>query len=133
MPQAIDIVINNGASTPVSKTFTLIAPAAGDGSYANWRLKEGTISSVFPAIAVKATQNARGTGRKVNVKFRLPSSYTEQVTGLTKVGSAFDFNVDVTVPDDFPESLKNDAVAFATNLMNTALIKACVRDAVPAT
>ena len=47
MPQAIDIVIYNGASTPVEKTFTLIAPAAGDGSYANWRLKEGTIASVF--------------------------------------------------------------------------------------
>lgn len=133
MPQAIDIVINNGASTPVAKTFTLIAPAAGDGSYANWRLKEGTIASVFPAIAVKAQPNARGNARKVNVKFRLPSSYTESVTGLTKVGSAFDVDVNVTVPDDFPEVLKNDAVAFTSNLVNTALIKACIRDAVPAT
>lgn len=133
MPQATDIVVKNGASTPVDKTFVLISPAAGDGSYANWRLKEGTISSVFPAIAVKATQNARGTGRKVNVKFRLPSSYTEQVTGLTKVGSAYDFNLDITVPDDFPESLKNDAVAFATNILNTPLMKAVMRDAVPTT
>lgn len=131
MPQAADIVINNGAGTPVAKTFTLLSPAAGDGSYANWRLKEGAISSIFPAIAVSARAN--GSARKANIKLRLPSSYTDTVTGLTKVGSAFDFNVDVTVPDDFPEALRADAVAFATNLMANAIIKAVVRDGYPAT
>jgi hypothetical protein len=129
MPQAVDIVINNAAA--VAKTFTLLAPAAGDGGYANWRLKEGTISSVFPAIAVLARAN--GSARKANIKFRIPSSYTEAVTGLTKVGSAFDVNVDVTVPSDFPESLKNDAVAYLGNLFNNALIKAVYRDGYPAT
>lgn len=132
MPQAADIVINNGAGTPVAKTFTLISPAAGDGSFANWRLKEGAISSVFPAIAMSARANGNNA-RKANIKLRIPSSYTDTVTGLTKVGSAFDMNVDVTVPDDFPEALKNDAVAFATNLMTNAIAKAVVRDAVPAT
>lgn len=131
MPAAVDIVINNGAGTPVAKTFSLISPAAGDNAYANWRLKEGVISSVFPAIAVLARAN--GSARKANIKLRIPSSYTDSVTGLTKVGSAFDFNVDVTVPDDFPEALKNDAVAFASNLMANALIKLIVRDATPAT
>jgi hypothetical protein len=131
MPAAADIVINNGAGTPVAKTFTLVAPAAGDNSFANWRLKEGTISSVFPAIAVLARAN--GSARKANIKLRIPSSYTDAVSGLTKVGSAFDMNVDVTVPDDFPEALKADAAAFATNLMANAIIKAVIRDAVPAT
>lgn len=131
MPAAVDIILNNGAGTPVAKTFTLISPAAGDNSYANWRLKEGTISSVFPAIAVLARAN--GAARKANIKLRVPSSYTDSVTGLTKVGSAFDFNVDVTVPDDFPEALKADAAAFASNLLANALIKLIVRDATPAT
>lgn len=132
MPQAADIVINNGAGTPVAKTFTLISPAAGDGSYANWRLKEGTISTIFPRIAISARQNGN-RARKANVKLQIPSSYTDTVTGLTKVGSSFDLSVDVTVPDDFPEALKNDAVAFATNMMANAIVKAVVRDAVPAT
>lgn len=130
MPQATDLVIDNGAATPEPKTFTLLAPAAGDNSYANWRLKEGLISSVFPRIAVSARAN--GTARKANIKLRIPSSYTDAVTGLTKVGSAFDLNIDVTVPDDFPESLKNDAVAFTANMVNHVLIKAVIRDAVPA-
>lgn len=132
MPQAQDIIINNGAQTPVAKTFTLISPAAGDGSYANWRLKEGTISTIFPRIAIAARANGN-RARKANIKLQIPSSYTDSVTGLTKVGSSFDFSVDVTVPDDFPEGLKNDAVAFATNLMASAIVKAVIRDAVPAT
>lgn len=130
MPAATDLVINDGAA--VAKTFTLISPAAGDGSYANWRLKEGTISTVFPRIAMSARQGG-SAARKANIKIRVPSSFTEAVTGLTKVGSAFDVNIDVTVPDDFPEALKNDAVAFTANLAAHALFKAVIRDGAPAT
>lgn len=133
MPQAADIVIKNGAQSPVDKTFTLIAPAAGDGAYANWRLQEGVISSVFPRIAIKAMENASRTARKANIKLQIPSSYTESVTGLTKVGSGFDLDITVTVPNDYPEALKADAVAFTSNLMNVALVKAIIRDAVSAT
>lgn len=131
MPAAVDIIINNGAGTPVAKTFTLVAPAAGDNSFANWRLKEGVISSIFPAIAILAREN--GSARKANIKLRIPSSYTDTVTGLTKVGSAFDVNIDITVPNDYPEALKADAVAFTTNLMANAMVKAVIRDAVPTT
>lgn len=128
MPQATDLVINNGAA--VAKTFTLVSPAAGDGSYANWRLKEGAIASVFPRIAMLA--RAGNGSRKSNIKLQIPSSYTDTVTGLTKVGSAFDLNIDVTVPDDFPESLRNDAQAFAVNMVAHAITKAVIRDAYPA-
>lgn len=58
MPQATDLVINNGAGTPVAKTFTLMAPAAGDNSLASWALKEGTISSVFPKITALADRKS---------------------------------------------------------------------------
>jgi hypothetical protein len=130
MPQATDLVLKNGAA--VDKTFTLYAPAAGDQSVATWKLKEGTIASVFPLI----TTSARSTGnasRKSEGKLRLPSSYTDTVTGLTKVGSAFEFNFSASVPDDFPEALKNDATAFAKNLIAHALIQAMMRDGQPTT
>lgn len=132
MPQATDITINNGAGTPVAKTFTLYAPAAGDNSYANWRLKEGAISSVFPRIAMLARPTGNGA-RKSVIKLQIPSSYTDTVTGLTKVGSAFDLEVNCTVPDDFPEALKSDAVAFTKNLMAHAVTLAVIRDGQPAT
>jgi len=130
MPAATDIVINNAAA--VAKTFALYNPSSGDASVANWKLKEGTISSVFPHI----TSSARVTGnssRKSVWKMRIPSSYTDTVTGLTKVGSGFEVNCDVTVPDDFPEALKNDAIAYTKNLVAHALVQACIRDGLPAT
>jgi hypothetical protein len=132
MPQAIDLVLANGAGTPVNKTFNLYAPSAGDNSVATWKLKEGTIASVFPVI----TTSARSTGnasRKMQGKLRLPSSYTDSVTGLTKVGSAFEFDFSASVPDDYPEAIKADAIAFAKNLIAHALIQSMMRDGQPAT
>lgn len=129
MPQATNLVVKNAAA--VDKTFTLITPAAGDGGVAEWALKEGTISSVFPRVTASAHATPRG--RNCAVKIRVPSSFTDSVTGLTNVGSAFEVNVKVAVPADFPEALKDDCVAFATNALSTALLKAMIRDAVPAT
>nr|QDH88084.1 MAG: hypothetical protein H2Bulk35476_000003 [Leviviridae sp.] len=131
MPQAIDLVINNGAGTPVAKTFTLMAPAAGYNAIAAWALKEGTIASVFPKITVLARPTGNAS-KKSQIKLVLPSSYTDTVTGLTKVGSAYEADISVSVPDDFPEALKNDAVAFTKNLVSHALIQSVMRDGSPA-
>lgn len=129
MPQALDLVIKNAAGA--DKTFSLISPSAGDGGLATWALKEGTISSVFPRLTAMARP---GTGTRVlTVKFRMPSSYTDTVTGLTNVGSGTLFSVQVVIPDNFPEALKNDFVAFSTNALKTTLLTAMIRDAVPAT
>ena len=129
MPQAVDIVLKNGAG--VSKTFTLMTPAAGDNSYAQWRLKEGAIPSIFPRIAMLARAGNRA--RKAEIKLQVPSSYLDTVTGLTKVGSQFDLKIEVTVPDDFPEALREDTKSFAKELVANAIAQAMVRDAYPAT
>jgi hypothetical protein len=130
MPSAATFTLPNAAS--VSKTFTLLNPSAGMGSIAEWNLKEGTISGVFP----KVTTSARATGNNSKVmqgKFRLPSSYTDTVTGLTRVGSAAEFNFTSTIPDDFPEALKADYAVFASGLVAQAIINAQIKDALPAT
>lgn len=132
MPQATDITVNNGAGTPVAKTFTLISPSAGDGGLAQWALKEGTISAVFPSLSAMAGRTGNNS-RKLTVKFRLPSSYTDSVSGLTMVSSSAEMNVTFSVPNSFPESLKADYVAFATNILSSTLFKAMIRDAYPAT
>lgn len=131
MPQAADIIINNGASTPVPKTFTLLNPSAGMDSAANWALKEGSISAVFPSITSTAGKN--GVGKRVRVKLVLPSSYNDAVTGLTNVGSRAEVSIVAIIPDDFPENLKNDFAAFAKNLVANAIINSMIRDGYPAT
>lgn len=131
MPQATNLTLKNG--TAADKTFTLVTPAAGDGGIAEWALKEGSISAVFPRITAMAQRNGNRTGRNLKVKMIIPSSYTDTVTGLTSVGSRAEFNATFTVPDDFPQALKPDWVAFASNLMASALLKSMIEDATPAT
>jgi hypothetical protein len=128
MPSAIDLVINNAA--PVAKTFSLLSPAAGDGASAKWALKEGTIMKVFPKWELSS--RAGNKARKTLITFTLPSSFTEAATGLTAVGSSAQANISVTMPDDFPEALKNDFQAYVVNGVANALIKACIRDALGA-
>lgn len=132
MPQASDIVVNNGAGSPVAKTFSLISPSAGDGGLAQWALKEGTISAVFPSLTAMAGKTGNNS-RKLTIKFRLPSSYTDSVSGLTMVSSSAEMNVTFSVPNSFPESLKADYVAFSTNILSSVLVKSMIRDAYPAT
>jgi len=127
--QAVNLTLKNAAGA--ATVFTLVAPAAGDNSWANWRNKVGPISSVFPRIAALARVGNKA--RKLNLKIQVPASFTDTVTGLTQVNATFDFDATVTVPDVFPESLKGDAVAFIESLFAQGLIKEMVRDAYPAT
>lgn len=132
MPQATDLVIDNGAA--VAKTFTNLAPASGWGGVAEWALKEGTVSSVFPRITLSAKRvQQNGGGNSAVLKLAVPASYTDTVTGLTKVSKVAEAFVTVKVPDDFPEALKADFQAFLVNGVANAMVKACLKDGLPAT
>lgn len=128
MPQAINLTIKNAVDA--DKTFELITPAAGDGGIAEWALKEGVISSVFPRLTASAHKTPRG--RVLTTKLRLPSSYQDAVTGLTNVGSAAEVNIKVSMPADYPEAKKDDFVAFTRNVISHALLQSMMRDATSA-
>lgn len=133
MPQAVDLVIKDGATTPVDKTFTLITPAAGDGGVAKWVLKEGAISGAFPVITAQAAESVTGKQRTLKVRFKLPSSFVDPATGRTIVTRGGQMNAVFDIPDEMPESSKSHFVAYSTNVLKTALMQAMIRDAYPAT
>lgn len=127
MPQANNLVIMNGAA--VNKTFTLFAPAPGDTGNATWKLKEGADSRYFPTLTVGTKVSP--TARKLTLRLRVPR---DPLTGDNGGPAASCFAaLDVTVPDQFPESMKNDWVAYVSNVLNHSDIKAALRDAVPLT
>lgn len=136
MPQASNLVIANGATTPVNKTFTLLNPAAGLNSTADWALKEGAVSGVFPRLsALVGNVNApgRAPSKRTSLKVRVPSSYVDSSNGQTMVGSAVEANISITVPSDFPETAKADAIAYIQNVTKHALVTSMVIDGAPAT
>lgn len=130
MPQAVDLVLQNASA--VNKTFAVINPAAGDNAVANWWLREGAIQGAFPKISILARPTGNNSRKSIS-KLDVPYSYTDSTTTLTKVGSSFNAVIHVTVPNDFPESLKADAVAFLQNLAANAVFKACAKDGIAAT
>lgn len=130
MPNAANLVVNNAAA--VSKTFTLMVPAAGDDSVASWALKEGASPSVYPTLTVSTRKTSNG-GRKVTLKLVVPDAYTDTTTGLGKVNSKAEYNLDISVPDAYPDVKRADHAAYFSNLVSTALLKSCFVDAVPLT
>lgn len=130
MPQATNIVIKNAAA--VDKTFTLISPAAGYGSLAEWKLKQGAVVGAFPSL----TLQARKTGNRSQVsqvKFSMPSAYVDTTTNRTHIGVAAQMNATFSMPDDFPESERDDFAAYCGNIVKNAIIQASLRDGHPAT
>lgn len=131
MPQAANLTVKNAAL--VDKTFTLLTPAPGYGVQgAEWALKEGATSVAYPRFTLSASKTPNRS-RKVAIKVRVPAVYTSVATGLPVVASNIEFNGTFSVPDDFPEVQKDDAVAYATGVISTALVKSCLRDGLPAT
>lgn len=129
MPQATNLVVKNATNS--DKTFTLISPAAGDDSQAIFQLKEGAISAIFPTLTISTVR--RPNSRALKLKFFIPSSFTDTVTGLTTVKNRAEANLSLVIPNDFPEATKPDMVAFLVNLLNTTSVKAALTDAVPLT
>lgn len=134
MPQAADLSILDGLATPVARTFVLRTPCAGDNSPALWTYNLGAHMETFPKFTLSSRKgNGAKPSRKCFVKFQMPFSLVDPSTGETRVVSEASFSAEVTVPTNFPESSKNDFIAFATNGVNNAIIKACLRDGMPAT
>lgn len=126
---ANNITVKNGSN--VDKTFTLLSPAAGYGSIAAWALKEGVISTIFPKLTVTAMQGPNSSS--AHIKITLPSSYQDAVTGLTVVKNRAEANLKLAIPADFPEALKDDWLAYVTNLLKSPELAAAIRDALPRT
>lgn len=130
MPAAIALTVKNGAN--VDKTFSLDSPAAGDGAFAAWSLKDGAVVAAFPQFTAGSTKTPRG--RQLKTKLYIPVSYVDTSTSQTVVtGERFEVNVVVSVPDAVPVAIRDDCAAFAVNLLGTTLIKSMIRDGLPAT
>lgn len=128
---ATDLTVKNKAG--LDKIFKLLSPSAGLGAIATWFLREGPISSVFPSLTTSANRNPKSRIDTAQVKFKLPSSYTDSVTGLTNVGSHAEMTVNVRIPQDFPEALRDDFETLSLNLLSTDMVRDLIRNCAPNT
>ena len=129
MPQQTNLSVANASA--VNKTFTAISPGAF-GVIAEWALKEGVVPTIFPRLSALANRTANASNKLV-LKLTYPSSYVDAASGLTKPGTSAYAEVRVSMPDAFPEAMRDDFAAYLANTVATALVKSMVRDGVNAT
>lgn len=125
MPNASNIIVKDASA--VDKTFEVLTPSGGDGGVARYALKVGAAPVAYPSMTVVARPTTNAS-RKSTMKVHVPYTYTDPVTGLLKKGPAFELNVEASMPDAFPESARDDAVAFGVNLAASAVMRQVFRD-----
>lgn len=129
MPQAQNITVKDGASTPADTQFTLMTPAAGN-SPAVWNAKsKGPVTAAQPKLEISSQgfKNGRTAGRKVTLTLRVPA-WSIAADQSLNISDAYFARVDVTVPDRVAASFRADGAAFIGNLIANAIIAEVFRD-----
>lgn len=132
MSKQTNLVVKNGASTPVDVTFTAVTPSSGFGTLAIWQVISGAARSMYRTFTSETRVNSNGT-TVVTTKLTVPSFYTDPVTGLPVALEAAEVHARVRIPKNFPVSDIDDVAAFAGNLLSTALMKEVIKTGTPVT
>lgn len=125
--QIADITLNNGAATPVAKTFEV---GFKDGLTASWKLHEGARPALYPVLAVNMRKPRKGNSNKVKQTVDLPYDVTD-VNGVVTTKSVT-IHVAAVIPEDAPEATIADAIAFSSGAQVVDMIEEiCLHQSFP--
>lgn len=125
MTQISNIVVKNGATTPVDVTFKPYQPQSGS-DVALWYLATAETRDRW----VRLTLSVRKTANKAmrhKLGFNIPYFNSEGI----QVGS-IPFSGEMVLPDNAPLSVINDAAAYVSNIYGNTLIQDTIKTASPA-
>lgn len=119
--------INNGAATPVAKSF---APERVGPELSSFTERSAAVSAGFPRLSVgfSPASSKRATNR-VDIKLDLPVLAT--VNGVSTVAYVGRFVGYFVVPDVMTAAERADLRAFTANALNHAQIVSVVKDLDP--
>lgn len=129
-----NLVINNGALTPVAKTFSPIQELP----LSIWKDKTTGIAIGMPTVAIStSTATSKRSSNKWNLRVTVPVLETAAGAGVggytppAKVGYTLLCDVAVVAPDRSDASQRADVLAFAFNTMQTVMFKGMIKDLNP--
>lgn len=122
------ITINNGAATPVAKTFSpeRVSPELSVFTERSAGASSGFIRLSYGLDVAKSTRKTN----RVNVEISMP--VTAIVNGITSLQYTGLFKGYWVLPDQMSPAERADMHAFVTNALANANIKAAVKDLDPA-
>lgn len=117
------LIINDGAATPVAKTFT---PERVSPELTSFAEKSATSSAGFKRITISCSpaSSKRGTNR-IDVSLDLPVLAT--VNGVTTVAHTGRFKGYFVIPDAMVSADRADMHAFVTNAFADSIIRNAVK------
>lgn len=127
------LALLNGASTPVSKTFTPVNGFGGAKQNAVWTLKEGVSPMAHVRIEIGMVRNTAGTNR---VKYKVIVPYVTNDAALgPKLISKCIFDSEgggYIIPENATQDQINDLEAYVRNLVQATAFKDWVKTSEPA-
>lgn len=130
MPSITNITLKDSANADV--LFTAIT-GGNEANFAQWLNKVGATPMSFPLILARGGQNGPKTARKGEIRIKVPYVAVSPETGLPTLVSTYDVSIVATVPDSFPESMRDTAAGFVGQLLSHVIPKAVIRDGYPVT
>lgn len=132
MPSLANIVINDGATTPVAHTF---APVSQSGTGAVLADRSGGISVGYPTFEINTSLPSK-TSRLYKTRLKIALPVLENVTNSTISGIApaptlsYTMTADMTffMPERSNLQNRKDIIAFAKNALANALVSAVLEN-----
>lgn len=117
-----NIVIGDGQTTPVNRTFEVFTPQVTTNP-AVLLQKAGGITKLNERMELLQKRSGGGSAYRTDILIRLPR--TTDVT-LGVVDTAI-IDIKVTIPDGFNQDMRNDIAAYAKNILTNATVQAAIK------
>jgi hypothetical protein len=126
MANMADITIKKYDGT-TDIVFTAMSPSAGDATPSVWRSNSVSVAAGFrPMLSLSSRFNGPKTARRVDYSFVYPETAVNSTTGLTTVVNKVVISGSFALPENTPDTTKQEAVLQCLNLLKSALISGCL-------
>lgn len=127
MPVLANITVKKADGT-TDVTYTAVAGSSGDKTPAIWRCQTvGTTPSEYPTLTLTSRSNGPGTARRIDFSYAWPTT-SQDAGGNKVVDGRASFNGSYLVPQNQVQSVIQEQVHQACNLIASGLVKACIVD-----
>lgn len=107
--------------------YTALTPSAGDATPAAWRSNSVSVAAGFrPQMQISSKFNGQKTARRVDYIFVYPETAVDSTTGITSVINRVIGSGSFSLPENTPDTVKQEAVLQSINLLKSALISGSI-------
>lgn len=122
----ITVKATNGTTDVV---YVAKTPSSGDSVPARWQADAlGSANAFKPRLTMSARDNGPKTGRRIDLTYEWPYTYTDSTTSLVAVKSRAPATLSLLLPEEMPDAQVNEAVDQFFNLINHTSIRTAVKE-----